>query len=63
MIRTFLVPVDLDSGSPEDLQLTAAEIGDAVTATGLSLAGEVHPWSPPGLIQPPPQILPTNPQL
>lgn len=62
MTRTFLVPIDVDSGDPAELVLLAGEIGDAITAAGLSLAGEVHPWSPQGLIQPPSQLLQPNPQ-
>lgn len=54
MIRTFLVPIELDTDSPEELQLTAGDIGDAVTAAGLALGGDVHPWSPPTLVQPTP---------
>lgn len=49
MTRSFLVPVDVDSNTPEELYLTAADIQQACESHGVSLAGDVHVWNPPTL--------------
>lgn len=62
MTRTFLVAVEIDSVSPEELALVALEIQDQCLAAGINVTS-VKPWEAPsqppmqGYIQPPPTTL------
>lgn len=45
--RSFLVPVDVDANTAEELQLIASDIQEACESHGIQLAGDVHVWNPP----------------
>lgn len=45
--RSFLVPVDVDANTAEELSLIAGDIQEACEAKGIQLAGDVHVWNPP----------------
>ncbi len=51
MNRSFLVPIEVDVVTPEELAMLASEIQDACEAAGLPLAGDVKPWENPSLTQ------------
>lgn len=60
MTRTFLVAVDLDTVSPEELALVALEIQDQCLDAGINVTS-VKPWEAPtagpalGYLTPPTQ--------